>query len=119
MANIILTEITMWDASPHGITGGPCFSAGLPQDSPALEYINGCPGAVGASPYAAMLNLKEKYPWTNAAGEKADIVFVGEVAEKILLDFFTCDACGKDEREDELRGVSHYFECPANNNQGE
>lgn len=108
----ITTDVTIRGPMKHGTTGGPHYEATLPKDSPAQEYIKGTPCASGPTPYAAMMNLASKYPWSKEGGPLVSLEFAGPVADQIVLDYHTCPDCGKDEREDERHG-GHYFVCEA------
>lgn len=104
----ITTDVTIRGPLKHGTTGDPHYEATLPKDSPAQEYIRGCPCASGPTPYAAMMNLASKYPWAKEGGPLVSLEFAGPVADKVILDYHTCEDCGKDEREDQRHG-GHYF----------
>lgn len=108
----ITTDVTIRGPLRHGTTGEPHYEATLPNDSPAQEYIKGTPCASGPTPYAAMKSLARKYPWSKEGCPLVSLRFAGPVADKIILDYHTCEDCGKDEREDSH--VGHYFVCEAN-----
>ena len=108
----IQTDVVIEGPTKCGATGEPQYTAWLPRESPAQEYIKGTPCASGPTPYAAMRNLAEKYPWSKEGGPLVSLEFAGPVADKIMLDYHTCPDCGKDEREDERYG-GHCFVCEA------
>ena len=108
----IQTDVVIEGPATCGATGEPHYTAWLPRESPAQEYIKGTPCASGPTPYAAMMNLASKYPWAKDGGPLVTLSFAGPVADKVILDYHTCPDCGKDEREDERHG-GHYFMCEA------
>ncbi len=108
----IITDVIIQGPATSGRTGETYYQAWLPLRSPAQEYIKGTPCASGPTPYAAMRNLAEKYPWSKEGGPLVSLEFSGPVADKIVLDYHTCEDCGKDEREDQRHG-GHYFMCEA------
>jgi len=57
-----------------------------------------------------MRRLASKYPWSKEGGPLVSLEFAGPVADKIILDYHTCEDCGEDEREAEYM---HRFECKA------
>ena len=106
----ITTDVTIRGPLKHGMTGEPHHEAMLPLDSPAQEYIRGCPCASGSTPYAAMMSLASKYPWAKKGGPLVNLEFAGPVADKIARDYHACPDCGEDERE---AVYVHAFECKA------
>ena len=108
----ITTDVIIRGPATCGRTGATYYEAWLPLRSPAQEYIKGTPCASGPTPYAAMKSLASKYPWSKEGGPLVSLEFAGPVADKIILDYHTCEDCGKDEREDQRHG-GHYFMCEA------
>lgn len=107
----ITTDVIIEGPTMCGATKKPHYTAWLPRESPAQEYIKGTPCASGPTPYSAMKNLAEKYPWSKEGGPLVSLEFAGPVADKIILDYHTCPDCGEDEREADY---IHRFECKAN-----
>ena len=91
----ITTDVIIRGPATHGRTGETYYEAWLPLRSPAQEYIKGTPVGSGPTPYAAMKRLASKYPWSKEGGPLVSLEFAGPVADKVILDYHTCEDSGK------------------------